>query len=97
MDLGLAGRTVLVTGGSSGVGLATVRALLDEAPASPPAGATPNGSPKPPHAWAPDPTGCSRGRATSATRLPYGTSRRRPWRTSAAGSTDWSTTRASPV
>ena len=30
MDLGLAGRTVLVTGGSSGVGLATVRALLDE-------------------------------------------------------------------
>lgn len=30
MDLGLSGRTVLVTGGSSGVGLATVRALLDE-------------------------------------------------------------------
>ncbi|MFE0172994.1 SDR family oxidoreductase [Streptomyces sp. NPDC059002] len=30
MDLGLAERTVLVTGGSSGVGLATVRALLDE-------------------------------------------------------------------
>ncbi len=30
MDLGLAGRTVLVTGGSSGVGLATVRALLEE-------------------------------------------------------------------
>lgn len=30
MDLGLAGRTVLVTGGSSGVGLATVRLLLDE-------------------------------------------------------------------
>lgn len=30
MDLGLADRTVLVTGGSSGVGLATVRALLDE-------------------------------------------------------------------
>ncbi|MFE2188918.1 SDR family oxidoreductase [Streptomyces sp. NPDC059455] len=30
MDLGLAGRTVLVTGGSSGVGLATVRALLAE-------------------------------------------------------------------
>lgn len=30
MDLGLAGRTVVVTGGSSGVGLATVRALLDE-------------------------------------------------------------------
>ncbi|MGW0854621.1 SDR family oxidoreductase [Streptomyces sp. NPDC002690] len=30
MDLGLAGRTCLVTGGSSGVGLATVRALLDE-------------------------------------------------------------------
>ncbi|TGB07892.1 SDR family oxidoreductase [Streptomyces sp. MZ04] len=30
MDLCLADRTVLVTGGSSGVGLATVRALLDE-------------------------------------------------------------------
>ncbi|MEU2433222.1 SDR family oxidoreductase [Streptomyces sp. NPDC007861] len=30
MDLGLAGRTIVVTGGSSGVGLATVRALLDE-------------------------------------------------------------------
>ena len=30
MDLGLAERTVLVTGGSSGVGLATVRALLTE-------------------------------------------------------------------
>ncbi|KOV64016.1 SDR family oxidoreductase [Streptomyces sp. MMG1121] len=30
MDLGLADRTVLVTGGSSGIGLATVRALLDE-------------------------------------------------------------------
>lgn len=30
MDLGLAGRTVWVTGGSSGVGLATVRTLLDE-------------------------------------------------------------------
>ncbi|WP_055565118.1 SDR family oxidoreductase [Streptomyces atriruber] len=30
MDLGLADRTFLVTGGSSGVGLATVRALLDE-------------------------------------------------------------------
>ncbi|MFD5121818.1 SDR family oxidoreductase [Streptomyces sp. NPDC058385] len=30
MDLGLADRTVLVTGGSSGVGLATVRALLAE-------------------------------------------------------------------
>ncbi|MCX5400370.1 SDR family oxidoreductase [Streptomyces sp. NBC_00102] len=30
MDLGLASRTYLVTGGSSGVGLATVRALLDE-------------------------------------------------------------------
>jgi NAD(P)-dependent dehydrogenase (short-subunit alcohol dehydrogenase family) len=30
MDLQLTGRTVLVTGGSSGVGLATVRALLDE-------------------------------------------------------------------
>lgn len=30
MDLGLSDRTVLVTGGSSGVGLATVRALLDE-------------------------------------------------------------------
>ncbi|WP_329114775.1 SDR family oxidoreductase [Streptomyces sp. NBC_01465] len=30
MDLGLADRTVLVTGGSSGVGLATVRALLEE-------------------------------------------------------------------
>ncbi|RII18787.1 putative ketoacyl reductase [Streptomyces sp. YIM 130001] len=30
MDLGLADRTVVVTGGSSGVGLATVRALLDE-------------------------------------------------------------------
>ncbi|MEU8352617.1 SDR family oxidoreductase [Streptomyces sp. NPDC048845] len=30
MDLGFAGRTVLVTGGSSGVGLATVRMLLDE-------------------------------------------------------------------
>jgi NAD(P)-dependent dehydrogenase (short-subunit alcohol dehydrogenase family) len=30
MDLQLSGRTVLVTGGSSGVGLATVAALLDE-------------------------------------------------------------------
>lgn len=30
MDLGLSDRTVLVTGGSSGVGLATVRALLEE-------------------------------------------------------------------
>ncbi|MEV6793988.1 SDR family oxidoreductase [Streptomyces sp. NPDC051320] len=30
MDLGLADRTVLVTGGSSGVGLATVRALIEE-------------------------------------------------------------------
>ena len=30
MDLGLADRTIVVTGGSSGVGLATVRALLDE-------------------------------------------------------------------
>ncbi|MEV3931197.1 MULTISPECIES: SDR family oxidoreductase [unclassified Streptomyces] len=30
MDLGLADRTIMVTGGSSGVGLATVRALLDE-------------------------------------------------------------------
>lgn len=30
MDLGLAHRTLVVTGGSSGVGLATVRALLDE-------------------------------------------------------------------
>ncbi|MFM9367846.1 SDR family oxidoreductase [Streptomyces sp. Da 82-17] len=30
MDLGLADRTFVVTGGSSGVGLATVRALLDE-------------------------------------------------------------------
>ncbi|MGW5863880.1 SDR family oxidoreductase [Streptomyces sp. NPDC055239] len=30
MDLGLSDRTVLVTGGSSGVGLATVRALLHE-------------------------------------------------------------------
>ncbi|MGW2839165.1 SDR family oxidoreductase [Streptomyces sp. NPDC001493] len=30
MDLGLANRTYVVTGGSSGVGLATVRALLDE-------------------------------------------------------------------
>ncbi|RFU87224.1 short chain dehydrogenase [Streptomyces triticagri] len=30
MDLGLADRTVVVTGGSSGVGLATVRALLEE-------------------------------------------------------------------
>lgn len=30
MDLGLADRAYLVTGGSSGVGLATVRALLDE-------------------------------------------------------------------
>ncbi|MFE6685650.1 SDR family oxidoreductase [Streptomyces sp. NPDC057743] len=30
MDLGLADRTILVTGGSSGVGLATVRVLLDE-------------------------------------------------------------------
>ncbi|MEU0223868.1 SDR family oxidoreductase [Streptomyces sp. NPDC006284] len=30
MDLGLADRTVMVTGGSSGVGLATVRALLAE-------------------------------------------------------------------
>jgi NAD(P)-dependent dehydrogenase (short-subunit alcohol dehydrogenase family) len=30
VDLMLAGRTVLVTGGSSGVGLATVRMLLDE-------------------------------------------------------------------
>lgn len=30
MDLGLRGRTVLVTGGSSGIGLAVVRALLEE-------------------------------------------------------------------
>ncbi len=30
MDLGFAGRTVLVTGGSSGVGLATAATLLDE-------------------------------------------------------------------
>ena len=30
MDLGLADRSVLVTGGSSGVGLATVRMLLAE-------------------------------------------------------------------
>ncbi|MCX5344217.1 SDR family oxidoreductase [Streptomyces atratus] len=30
MDLGLAGRSILVTGGSSGVGLATVRMLLAE-------------------------------------------------------------------
>lgn len=30
MDLGLADRTVIVTGGSSGVGLATVRLLLEE-------------------------------------------------------------------
>ncbi|MGW1881483.1 SDR family oxidoreductase [Streptomyces sp. NPDC001970] len=30
MDLGLADRTIMVTGGSSGVGLATVRALVDE-------------------------------------------------------------------
>lgn len=30
MDLGLAGRTILVTGGSSGVGLSVVRTLLDE-------------------------------------------------------------------
>jgi NAD(P)-dependent dehydrogenase (short-subunit alcohol dehydrogenase family) len=30
MDLGLKGRTAVVTGGTSGVGLATVRALLDE-------------------------------------------------------------------
>lgn len=30
MDLGLAGRSILVTGGSSGIGLATARLLLDE-------------------------------------------------------------------
>lgn len=30
MDLGLSGKTVVVTGGSSGIGLATVRAFLEE-------------------------------------------------------------------
>ncbi len=30
MDLGLAGRSIVVTGGSSGIGLATARLLLDE-------------------------------------------------------------------
>lgn len=30
MDLGLAGRSIIVTGGSSGIGLATARLLLDE-------------------------------------------------------------------
>ncbi len=60
MDLGLAGRTVLVTGGSSGVGLATVRALLDEGANVATCGRDAGVSPRPPGAspGPPAATGC---------------------------------------
>jgi hypothetical protein len=48
MDLGLAGRVVLVTGGSLGIGLATVEHLVAEGPWSAPAPAASCGCWRPP-------------------------------------------------